>query len=541
MHNISDRAFRFCIPFIMFIQVLREVVSNVKSSEFYTLMVDETPDVANKEQVVICLRWVDNDFEVHEEFIGLYTTATTTADELVRIIKDALLRMNLSLSKVRGQCYDGAASMSGGHRGVATQLMKEEPRALYTHCYGHALNLACSDTIKNISLMRDALDNTKEITKLIKNSPKRGKQFENLKANLADAAPIGLRTLCPTRWTVKADALESIIQNYETLQNVFKECLNEEKDPHTRGRLRGVVSYMKSFNYFFGVKLGHHLLSHSDNLSRTLQRSDISAAEGQSLATKTVKTLANERDKFDSFWCTVVSAAEKVGVIEPEEKRQKKVPARFDSGLAQDTPPDTIKEHYRRIYLEAVDNIVSCIGDRFEQEGYKTYAKLQQLLLKSCNNEEVDEELLKFVCNFYGDDFKKGDLRSHLQTIKATFKNDNSKKTDCTLPMFVDYMRGLSPSERNHISQVCILVKLILVMPATNAVSERSFSAMKRIKSYLRSTMTQQRLNHLMLLHIHKDHTDRLNLIEAANDFVYAKEHRRSIFGIFKACDLSLP
>ena len=49
-------------------------------------MVDETPDVSNKEQVVICLRWVDNEFNVHEEFIGLYTTAKTTADQLVAII-----------------------------------------------------------------------------------------------------------------------------------------------------------------------------------------------------------------------------------------------------------------------------------------------------------------------------------------------------------------------------------------------------------------------------------------------------------------------
>ena len=76
------------------------------------------------------------------------------------------------------------------------------------------------------------------------------------------------------------------------------------------------------------------------------------------------------------------------------------MPARFDSGLAQDTSPDTIKEHYRRIYLEAVDSIVNCICDRFEQDGYKMYTKLQQLLLKSCNNQEVDEELLKFESDF---------------------------------------------------------------------------------------------------------------------------------------------
>ncbi|XP_071810718.1 zinc finger MYM-type protein 1-like [Apostichopus japonicus] len=126
---------------LLALRVLREVVSKVQSSDFYTLMVDETPDVSNLEQVVICLRWVDGAFEVHEEFIGLYTTATTTADQLLLIIKDALLRMNLSLSKVRGQCYDGAAAMSGVHSGVATKLMIEELTATATPSISRAQTL----------------------------------------------------------------------------------------------------------------------------------------------------------------------------------------------------------------------------------------------------------------------------------------------------------------------------------------------------------------------------------------------------------------
>ena len=72
-------------------------------------------------------------------------------------------------------------------------------------------------------------------------------------------------------------------------------------------------------------------------------------------------------------------------------------------------------------------------------------------------------------------------------------------------------------------------------MPATNAVSERSFSALRRVKSYLRSTMTQSRLNNLMVLHVHKERTDCLDIVAVANDFVSASEHRSSIFGTFKS------
>ena len=84
-------------------------------------------------------------------------------------------------------------------------------------------------------------------------------------------------------------------------------------------------------------------------------------------------------------------------------------------------------------------------------------------------------------------------------------------------------------------AQVVVLVTLVLVMPAINATSERSFSCLQRIISYLQSTMTQLRLNSTMVLHVHKDLTDNLNLIEVANDFVAnKKEHRSKVFGLFK-------
>ena len=70
-------------------------------------------------------------------------------------------------------------------------------------------------------------------------------------------------------------------------------------------------------------------------------------------------------------------------------------------------------------------------------------------------------------------------------------------------------------------------------MPATDAFSECCFSAMRRIKSYLRSTMGQERLNHLMLLHLHKEKLDKLDLVFIANEFVSGSEHRLSFFGKF--------
>lgn len=83
-------------------------------------------------------------------------------------------------------------------------------------------------------------------------------------------------------------------------------------------------------------------------------------------------------------------------------------------------------------------------------------------------------------------------------------------------------------------SEAFTLLRLILVMPATNAVSERSASALRRVKNYLRSTMSQSRLNNLMALHVHKERCDNLCLQSCVNDFISANEHREQRIAKFK-------
>ena len=76
------------------------------------------------------------------------------------------------------------------------------------------------------------------------------------------------------------------------------------------------------------------------------------------------------------------------------------------------------------------------------------------------------------------------------------------------------------------------MAKLVLVMPATNAVSERCFSAMCRLKTYLRSSMGQSRLNHIMILSIYKE-VDNINIDLLGDEFIRGSEHRLQYFGKF--------
>ena len=114
--------------------------------------------------------------------------------------------------------------------------------------------------------------------------------FENLKTKLAPDIH-GFHVLCQTRWTVRANSLQLVLDNYSVLQELCEESKDKASDPSMKARIIGVQVQFKSFRYFFGVLLGELILKHSDNLSKTLQSSKLSASEGQRIAIMTVKTL----------------------------------------------------------------------------------------------------------------------------------------------------------------------------------------------------------------------------------------------------------
>ena len=80
---------------------------------------------------------------------------------------------------------------------------------------------------------------------------------------------------------MRADSLGSIICNYAALQHTWDEAIDVARDTETKARIGGVSAQMTKFDFLFGLILSEMLLCHTDNLSKTLQKKNISAAEGQ--------------------------------------------------------------------------------------------------------------------------------------------------------------------------------------------------------------------------------------------------------------------
>ena len=330
--------------------IVRKLSKNIRDSACYTIMADECTDTSNKEQFTVCIRWVDDELDDHEDFLGLYQVDSIDSNCLVQAIKDTLLRMGLSLSNCRGQCYDGAANMSGSKTGVATKLLSEEKRAVYSHCYGHALNLAVADTIKQCKICSDALDVAFEITKLIKFSPKRDAALDRIKGEMEENSAIGIRSFCPTLWTVRGESVGNILENYSALNLLWDECLEKSLVPDVRGRIIGVKAQMMEYKLLFGLRLCERILKITDNLSKTLQKESLSAAEAQVIARQTVQTLKSIRndEMFELFWKHLETLRERTDTREPVLPRKRRAPRHIEIGDADPHHFTTVEHYYRQ-------------------------------------------------------------------------------------------------------------------------------------------------------------------------------------------------
>jgi len=80
-------------------------------------------------------------------------------------------------------------------------------------------------------------------------------------------------------------------------------------------------------------------------------------------------------------------------------------------------------------------------------------------------------------------------------------------------------------------SGTVVRLQLLLVVPASSATAERSFSCLRQFKTYFPNTMSQARLNHMALLNVHQERVDSLRIADIQRPFIRTHESRRKLFG----------
>ena len=145
------------------------------------------------------------------------------------------------------------------------------------------------------------------------------------------------------------------------------------------------------------------------------------------------------------------------------------------------------------------------------------------LLLKALRDEDSDHELQQ-VSSFFSSDLYKFKLETQLKTLTHIVDEKQVGIKDA-----ITIISSLNASEKLLVSKAVKLIKLILTVPTTNAVSERLCLTLYRFKLYLRSSITQELLSSCLIIPTCKEKVDKLKIVEVVNQFCFENEHHFSI------------
>ena len=194
----------------------------------------------------------------------------------------------------------------------------------------------------------------------------------------------------------------------------------------------------------------------------------------------------------------------------------------------------SVEDLYRREYFEAIDSVKGDLEKRFTQQNFLFVRSVEALLIDSANGKPVS--LPEKMFKMYERDVDMQKLKLQLQLLQDAIKSvplDGIRIREVTRIQTICDVFNKESSLKKFLTEIHKLLKLYLTIPVTTASSKRSFSALKHVKTYLRSSMTQNRLNHCMLLHVHKDKTKKLDLRQLAEEFVKVNDTRIRFFGVF--------
>lgn len=499
--------------------IIRAICGDMKKVEpaqtaIFAVIADGTRDVNGQEQESICVRYVTDDLFPNEAFLGFYAAESTTGATLRKIVLDVLCRLQLPTENLRGQTFDGAANMSGAYNGAQALIREVQPLAIFVHCSAHCINLVTEAACTASQFIRDAIDTVHELGVLSKQSGK----FQTLLASVAakqHEKVLTVRPLCPTRWTVRSSAISKAVQQYESIIDALEEM--SANTGNVGSRASGLLTNFGKGSTFLGLLIALEITEQLENLNRALQgRQTTVSGTLQAVASVTEYLTTMRSDSaFRSFFSKAEKAQEDMDLDVIAAPRKRRPPRRY-SGPAEPYQTDSVMEFYKHEYFKVIDTAVVQLDDRFNQDGLKVYEQLEKCLILG----EVTDACSKYP------EVDKSKLQTQLAMFRQQFEYSTTQEAQ-------QILRSAAPEVRLLFSQVETLLRILLVIPATSCEAERSFSGLRRLKTWLRSTMSQQRTNAVAVCHVHQKYLDCLDTRELVNDFIGNNERRVHLFGKF--------
>ncbi|KAG2557459.1 hypothetical protein PVAP13_8NG211002 [Panicum virgatum] len=431
--------------------IVKSIIEEI-GGDVFCLLVDESADVSGKEQIAVILRYVDK----------------------FRVLKERLIAV-VHVQETSGSCLKSnidnlfANNMRGEFNGLRALIVKENNSAHYIHCFAHQLQLVIVAVAKKNDDASDFFDMISLLLTVAGASCKRKymvreKQQERVRKAIGSGQlhsgtglnqEQSLQRAGDTRWGSHYKTLKNLSNLFpeiiEVLQYVEKEGPNDAK----RRQARGLLDYLKDFDFVFHLHLMMLILGHANCLSLSLQRKDKGILEAMLEVKLTKQKFQQIRDDgCDSLLQDVQSFCEKHGI-----------------------PKLDMDEEY-----------IDHFNDRFKEANSQLLTHIAAFNPKN-SFEAFKFESLMELAKSYPDDFDSTQLRDLGRELNIYIDNVKADERFANL---------------NTIFELAKLM-VVLVLPVATASVEMCFSAMKIVKTILRNRIGDGFLNDCMVCFVEQE------------------------------------
>ncbi|XP_025192029.1 protein FAM200B-like [Melanaphis sacchari] len=412
---------------------------------------------------------------------------STDAQSIFNTLCEVIEQYEIQWQSVSSVCFDGAAAMSGGLNGVQAKFKEKNDKTVFVHCYGHCLNLVLVDSLgRQNRVTFDFFGTIQLIYNFIESSSTRHATLEKV-ANSANIKLKTLKSVSNTRWACRAEAVSAVKSDYGPILIAIQEIGDATKQLDVRAKALGLIHQMKTFDFIFAQQMLHSILTLILKVSMALQSSNLDLITAVSLIKSlklSLKSMRNDKDSFKNIYNKTLEICEENNISIPDVKK-------------------------RRVSSKIDYVMISSISDRFKQETLELIKSVGNMLKLETNNEDTIIIASAFNLEFHG-------LESEIILLKKLEnipKGSNQKACE----EWIQWLTNNNSDRTAIFNNFFKAIKSFVVIPVTSCSCERSFSKLSIVKSKLRSTMGQDRLDGLLTMFIEQDMAYNINVDELSN------------------------
>lgn len=578
---------------IMKTKTVQRIVSSMKEQGVCSIINDGTQDLSKLEASCLLIRYIENDANGRprpvERLVGLFTTGSTTGETLCDKILSHLENVDIPVSHIVGQSYDGAGNMAGKFKGLQAKVKEIQPKALYVWCSAHRLNLVIESVVTCCAGIRNTIGILQELYTFF-GSHRRHEVLVKLQSEERYKRALKRVSNTTRSWRSVEDGCTTLLECFKPVVTALEQLRDDSEDPTTVSTARGLYVRVNEFDVVLSLHILKSIFQVTGPVSRILQSKASDLAISTHLITSCIEKLQQTRQD-DSSWEKLLETAQNFSAHHNlattlPQKRVTKTPRRPGEITTDERQTNPEQAFKTEVYNFCFDTVIRQMKSRFtdtvltafQQMSYFTHSGLLRLedtnendVKDLCKNYELDctsviGELNEFraayrsvhnmvdVSDLVEDKrtVNKGEnaLLKHGTETAAVDSDDESDIGDeageedgTVFPKdvsevitrnsdkwidhsFIKPLRLLT--EISSYPHLAVIYKILTSLAVTSASAERALSRVRIIKNRLRTSMADDWFSALTILASEQDIMQNISIDEIVTSFSHCSNRLRN-------------